>query len=33
MYLNEHSFNKIKDIDRQVKIIMDFLSKEKLKLK
>jgi hypothetical protein len=28
-----YSFNKIKDIDRQVKIIMDFLSKEKLKLK
>ena len=28
-----HSFNKIKDIDRQVKIIMDFLGKEKLKLK
>ncbi|MCI5056211.1 MAG: DUF1905 domain-containing protein [Flavobacteriales bacterium] len=28
-----YSFNKIKDTDRQVKIILDFLSKEKLKLK
>lgn len=28
-----YSFNKLKDIDKQVKIIMDFLSKEKLKIK
>lgn len=28
-----HSFNKIKDIDKQVKTIMDFLSKEEIKMK
>jgi len=28
-----YSFNKLKDIDKQVKIIMDFLSKEKSKMR
>lgn len=28
-----YSFNKIKDIDKQVKTIMDFLSKEEIKMK
>ena len=28
-----YSFNKIKDIDKQVKIIIDFLSQEKPKMK
>jgi len=28
-----YSFNKLKDIDKQVKIIIEFLSKEKLKMK
>lgn len=28
-----YSFNRIKDIDKQVKIIMDFLTKEKQKMK
>ena len=28
-----YSFNKIKDIDKQVKIIIDFLNKERIKMK
>ncbi len=28
-----YSFNKIKDIDKQVKIIMDFIDKERIKMK